>query len=480
MDKMTIKPSIGKYTIYASEYCRLDSDVITGGGTDDTDALQAILDMAPVWGRLRVILDGAALVRGIKIHSNTTLECQDKSCGLYLADDSDCAIVINANPTYGEIINKNITLLGGTYNHNCLHQKHHIDCDDPKFKSNNPDPDADSHWTVAVEVIGVENLNVRDLTVRDQRTFAFTVGNFKHVNIENTYIELENEIIFGNQDGFHFWGPGQFLTMKNVGGKTEDDFMNIGPDERDGVSSITDVLIDGVMLDGAWQAVRLLSRGSGLLDRVTVKNVTGTYRCYGFYINPWFVEDTLGNFGHITFENINLKALDNPFDGIENTNEPFLFYIGGDIKSLTFKDIKWNGAYDSRNIFKIGYPYHDERLPLKEKKPCIDFMLIDGLQIFEDADDGMLCDGDYEYILARGTIRHLAVRDADIFRNGNVGHKCTLIKTTPDCEIGRLSLSRIYAENLDCMTDNSEGRINNITTDEIYADGCVMLKKEIG
>ena len=30
---MQIKPSIGNYTVYASDYCKLDSHVIRGGGT---------------------------------------------------------------------------------------------------------------------------------------------------------------------------------------------------------------------------------------------------------------------------------------------------------------------------------------------------------------------------------------------------------------------------------------------------------------
>lgn len=39
-------------TVYASEYAHLDSDVYTGGGTDDTGALQALLDKAVEWGEL--------------------------------------------------------------------------------------------------------------------------------------------------------------------------------------------------------------------------------------------------------------------------------------------------------------------------------------------------------------------------------------------------------------------------------------------
>ena len=41
---MQIKPSIGKYIVYASDYCLLDSHVMDGGGTNETAKIQAILD----------------------------------------------------------------------------------------------------------------------------------------------------------------------------------------------------------------------------------------------------------------------------------------------------------------------------------------------------------------------------------------------------------------------------------------------------
>ena len=41
---MEIKASLGKYTVYASDYCKLDSNVLLGGGTNETEILQAILN----------------------------------------------------------------------------------------------------------------------------------------------------------------------------------------------------------------------------------------------------------------------------------------------------------------------------------------------------------------------------------------------------------------------------------------------------
>ncbi len=468
-----------KTTIYASDYLKLDSDVYTGGGTDETELLQSLLDKAAEWGQLRLVMDGAALVSGLKVHSNTTIECMNKGCGFYLKDNSDCAIVTNYNPCYDEIRTRNITLIGGTYNHNCMHQEHHTycydtnlaSCDNNKVESNGSEEERKPmrKLTVAIDFYGIENLNVRDVTIRDQRTYAFTVGNFRHVNVENTYVELVNEIPEGNQDGFHFWGPGQFLTMRNIGGKTEDDFMNIGPDERDGVSSITDVLIDGVFLDHAWQGIRLLSRGTGLLDRVTIRNVTGTYNAYGFYINPWFVDETMGNFGNITFENIDLrpeKEILIPNYYIKS-NPAFLFSIGGDFESLTFRNISWYHSEDNRNIFQIGCPFHIPMLAFKDRKPRIKNMLIDGLKIIEDES----YNNETMYMFARGIIDRLTIRDLDVVRPEKDKESGRLLKVCPDAEIGKITLDRADIENLKDVIDVTEGSVDKVILSNVLVSG---------
>lgn len=451
-------------TIYASDYAKLDSNVYTGGGTDDTEVLQSLLDKALEWGRLKLVLDGAALVRGLKVHSNTTIECMNKGCGLYLADGANVSVLTNSNHSYEDRKTHNISLLGGTYNHNCLHQEHDVPADVPFVEGE----EVSRRWVLAMEFVGVENLTVRDVTIRDQRTFAFTVGNFRHVNIENTFFELDHEIPMGNQDGFHFWGPGQFLTMRNIGGKTEDDFMNIGPDERDCVSSITDVLIDGVFLDSAWQGIRLLSRGTGLLDRVTIKNVTGTYSCYGFYINPWMVDKTMGNFGNILFENIDLRPEKSQVaPEYEKTHPTFLFSIGGDIESLAFKNVSWYKSGDKRHIFQLGCPFHLPFLPFEDKKPRIKNLLIDGLKIIED--EG--CDNNTEYMMARGIIDRMALRDIDIVRPECDKESGVLLRTWDDAEIGKITLDRADIENLDTVFDFTEGKVKKVILNNVLTEG---------
>jgi len=105
-------------TIIASEIAVLDSNVHTGGGTDATLPLQAALDEAISVNGVHLIVDGAALVKGLKVHSNTVIECVHDDCGFFLADHTNRPILTNADWALTGKGNKNITILGGTCNHN--------------------------------------------------------------------------------------------------------------------------------------------------------------------------------------------------------------------------------------------------------------------------------------------------------------------------------------------------------------------------
>lgn len=425
-------------TVYASTVAHLDSNVITGGGTDDTAALQAVLDTARLTGGIRLIMDGAALVSGLRLHSGTTIECLNADCGFFQIPQSNCAIVTNADWDRQALRTRNITLIGGTYNQNCLHQEHHTALP-PKDSVSET---VGAHWTFGLEFYGVENLVLRDLRIVDFRTFAVTIGCFRNVTIEKVWLDLPNRMHAQNQDGFHFWGPGQFLTVRDVGGKVGDDFMNIGPDEEDLQSSITDVLVDGVFLDDADQAIRLLSRGSGLLDRCTIRNVQGTYRSYGFYINSWFPGDTAGNFGDIFLENIHLTHTAPNYD----YRPPVLFSVGGDIRCLTLKNIRHEYPVDPRAIGEFGLPFYattpdtiGNYVYPAGHAPILHTLIIDGLTLLEREDSIGL-----EAFQVFGPIGNLILKNVVALTDPDVEPTGCLLSLKSTGEIGNLVLSDIF------------------------------------
>lgn len=377
--------------VYASQTgAKLDSNVLTGGGTDDTTALQAALDQAPKLGHLRLVMDGAALVRGLTIHSNTTLECPNPACGFFLADGANRSILRNAHPSAGAILDRNITLQGGTYNHNRRKQVHHT---------------PDGQWVYGLEFLGIEQLTLRDVIVRDQRTFAVVVSNFKRVYMEHINILLEDRVLDQNEDGLHFFGPGQFLTLRDIQGSSCDDFIALNADDaavrdKDGqwvnaggthsvisYGPITDVLIDGVQVDEATHVIRLLSRVSRI-DRVIIRNVTGKYRHFGIHMNPWHMEG--GNVGSVVFDTIDLRPVE--------SSDPcfFLFSIGGKHEAITIRNLRWQ-TRDTRRMIWV------------EPGASVGALTLDGADIVSERPLEQM-----RYIVVDGQIERLRLRNVQV------------------------------------------------------------------
>ncbi|MCE5322646.1 hypothetical protein LLG46_04925 [bacterium] len=460
MNQITASRDNGRYVVYASSYAKLNSNVIDGGGTDDTEALQAILDKALEWGGLHLIMDGAALVRGLSVHSNTTIECETRDCGFFLASGSNRSLIQNVNLDKKVRHDKNITLSGGTYNHNCAGQLHHVI----------PEPDStiykDEKWIITMEFYGVEHLTMRDVTIRNQRTFAMLIANWRHVTMENITIDLPDIMHGENQDGIHFWGPGQFLSMRNITGCSGDDFIALAPDEHDSVSDITDVVIDGVYLDNADQGIRLLSRDKGRLDRVIIRNVTGTFKSFGFFINPWF-PGASGNFGCITIENVDLRQTKHKY----NHTNPFLFRLGGNIEALTLKNINHHNPNEPLCLIEAGIPYYTPVDDPRSEHSHIGTLTIDGLHI----DESEVHSTEISHIKLGCRVDNLIIRDTDI-RQNQPAHGGCLVETTKQAEIGLLHVSSLTAAGLNTLIHHPEGSIGALCLNDIL---CTQMEKPL-
>ncbi len=439
--------------IYASQTdAKLDSNVLTGGGTDDTLALQKVLDLSLEYGGIHLVVDGAALITGLIVHSNTTIECLNKACGFYLADDSNCPLIINANPSAQEIIDRNVTLIGGTYNHNCLHQAHHL-------------PE-DVHYSqadllvVALSFLGVENLLVRDVTIRNQRTFAFLITNWQKVTMENICLELPDFIHGGNQDGIHILGPGRFLILKNIQGSTGDDFIAINADEEflgeknffhpcASIGPITDVVVDTILVNDAAQILRVLSRKS-MVDRIIVRNVSGNYRSFGFYLSAWdyLSKGYAGNFGSLLFENINVRQTKADY----TYTEPFLFRISGNHRCLILKNIYYLDPADDRYLIHVEGESDIKDIGTTPAE--VDSLLIDGLHI----DDNSKTPQSRPYLMVKGHVRHMIVRNTEIF---NREFKKTIFLATEGeyARIDQLFLYNVALENIGQLINDQEEKI---------------------
>ena len=439
--------------IYASQTgAHLDSHVLTGGGTDDTAVLQKTLDLAKEYGGLHLIMDGAALTTGLVVHAHTTIECLNKGCGFFLADHSNRSLITNAHPSSEKIIDHDIALLGGTYNHNCLRQAHHL----PEGVHYSQ---GDS-FVVAISFFGIENLLVRDVTVRNQRTFAFLIANWQKVTVENISLELPDLIPGGNQDGIHILGPGRFLLIKNVQGRTGDDLIAINADEEftdeknffhpcASTGPITDVVVDTVMVDDASQILRVLSR-KNLVDRVTVRNVTGSYRSFGFYLSAWdyHKKGHPGNFGSLVFENIDVRQTKPDY----TYTEPFLFRISGRHRSLMIKNIRYFDPSDDRYIVHVEG--ESDIVDIGTTPAEIGSLLIDGLHV----QDAGRTPQSRPYLMVRGRVKRMTVRNSEVFHDDD--KKNVLLATDGEfAGIDRLVLNGVMTTKSTILIEDREGKI---------------------
>ena len=407
-------PSAALRIVIASEAgAKLDSDVNKGGGTDDTALIQSILDRAPKLGSLKLVVDGAILVKGLKVHSNTTIECLTSDCGFFLADHVDQPIIRNADPSLTERKNHNIAFHGGTYNGNGAKQAHDV---------------PGRGWMTGFALFGVEQVTFRDVTIKNATTFAVHMTNWERAVFEN--IDLDNytkEPKRQHQCGVQVSGPGRFLSMRNIRGETQDDFIALNAD--DGHSDwnqagefvrndsfgpyasfgpITDVDIDGVFINGAENAIRILSRQSRV-DRVSIRNVQGTFGRNGFFLQPHWRAG--GNYGRITFENIDLRPFKADYGII-----PFVFFLAGHFEHLTLRNIQSHLPVDSRPVIWV-MPH-----------AVIDVLSVEGMQIYQNDPHSAKA----PVIQVDGQIDLLAVRDVTLYRAKEVPIDGALIQTNPD------------------------------------------------
>jgi polygalacturonase len=333
--------------IYASQAgAMLDSDVQKGGGHDDTAALQAALDQA-LQGPLELVMDGAALVSGLTVHSHTTIRCLSASCGFFLKTQANRPILTNPHRTAdpGAIVDEDIRLLGGTFNGNGLPDEKG-DLNGHQLKSTR-----EYSFTVALGFYGISDFTAAGITILHPRNYALHLANWRHVVLENDRVDVG--VSDGiNYDGIHFNGPGHDATVRNLNVHSWDDALAFNADDQRtendpggpsmsalsyGVpwimnGPISDVVIDGLYLEHSLFGLRILSSASRV-DRIAVRNIHGDARGWAITIDNFFgnFRNGPGNMGGITIENVDVHS---EKGGAGRTNQ--YINIGCAIESLAW------------------------------------------------------------------------------------------------------------------------------------------------
>ncbi len=340
--------SISANVIYASKAgAVLNSSVWSGGGTDDSVALQAMLNRARSVSSLEVVIDGPALIStNLVIYSNTKLRFTPNA-GLFMAAHKNCWLI--GNPQNTNYATTNIVIEGGVLNANGTAQNEYIN---NGFRLSGQ-PGVDGVWFG-----GVDNIILRDVMIVSAKAYTFHFTDSRNISVFNCASYYTNGVaatntFYGN-DGVHFNGNITNVKVRDFWAhQNDDDVFALMTDETDQTlpiqdsrwttnsGSMSNIVIENVFLDGCKNVGKIQSYGStnAFARDVTIRNVHGSATHQGFLVFPFSVAIPAENF-----------ALDG-YDVVMGGNADPLSYpmlkldgMGGKIASIRNVRISDNGA----------------------------------------------------------------------------------------------------------------------------------------
>ena len=369
----------------------LPTGIVGDGVNDDTDGIQALLDMRSTLVYLPPPPRHYLISKPLLIHSHQTLQL-DRFTLIRLKDDSDCLMITNDDHQHG---NENISLVGGIWD---MHNEGQALTDYQKTRNWKGEYDPTRYLGMLMRFNRVRNLVLRSLTLKDPVMFSVQLGNIDQFTIED--ITFDHNFKRTNMDGIHMHGNSRFGRISNLKGATNDDMVALNADDG-GIfemarGPIEDVSVDELWAKDGYTAVRLLSAGSPI-RRIQITNIFGTYR----YNVVSFTNHRVHPGSSSTFEDISLRGLfcsksgmDMNFDAAQPGGaELSLIWIASPalVSGLTISDIhRSESLYPATNI-------------LIESGAIVKSLQISQVSILNNTP------GPLDLIVNHGTIEHLSL-----------------------------------------------------------------------
>lgn len=344
--------NLGSKTYYAREHGAILDGSKTGGtgsSTNDTTAIQDILDLASTGQPITLIVDGGiASVNQIKVYSYTTIKCTAGG-GFALRDGTNKTLLINANRTTGTIVDTNIVIEGCYFNFNSTNQT-----GIGLFNTQQ----ADGTLIGGIQLYGIKDSKLKSLSCYHSKTICFHFANSINTTVDDLTFDNNVSGQF-QQGGLQYSGANSNGIATNLKGTTQDDFLAYNPDDADWINGsftglgpyidngdITDMVASNLEVNNVYEAIRYFNSTSRL-DRINVSNVTGTVFQNLFSNDP--LNLTPGNVGTFTISNVKISTTPQVYPGVGA-----IFDIHGRAENLIFNNIEVESINDSRSLIKIA------------------------------------------------------------------------------------------------------------------------------
>jgi hypothetical protein len=330
----------------------------TSFGTDQTAAIQAILNTASVTNPLTILWDAKISCTGLRIKSYTTINALP-GCGAILRDNSDNWLLSNYNwkANSNVFVDSNIVINGGIWNGDGYRGG-------VAKQANNTT--AKGQITVT-NFFGVKNLWFTNSTFLNSSTWCCCF-----LTIENLYIQ--NCIINDGtgqkyQDGFNFQGYLKHIRVKDCVITCGDDRLVLCPNSTGGVNGIidhtaytgvdgdeTDIIFSNISFLNDGKGIAIYSAGGNQVKDVVFENIFGTAQTFwGTIMN----QDMLAGYTlttgskvpiNIVFKNIDVDV--KSYTSYGATSYP-LFLVSCSAEDLIFQNIKRTDYTLSNETFGV-------------------------------------------------------------------------------------------------------------------------------
>ncbi len=383
-------------------------------GSDQTAAIQAILDAATDSLPLVVVWDVKVSVTGLNIKSNTRIIAIGEN-GAILRNNSDSWLLSSYNKNQSAIADSNISIIGGVWNGN-------------GFNSTYPSGaqtgvSLTTGFACVFYFAGAKNIDISDATVYNSRLFGMIFLYTEHVNIN--HITIDQGYCHLTQDGIDVLAYCKDFTVKNSSIRAGDDRFAFGSNPAIGNGLYGDrsyytnlggdqvgIRIENINFNGPGKGFRFNSSANKIQD-VSISNI------YGEFFGSYFVAENLDLFGtptygnytyssgpgdlrNFTLENIDLRHMN---DSVSETDGRI--NIACNIDNFNLRNI-------TRNDFNYNYPTIAVHKPGTVSPVVVKNINLDTYYSYEDSTTDVT--SKHIYIRDSATVTNLNIRGAYVKR----------------------------------------------------------------
>lgn len=445
-------------------------------GTDQTDAIQTILNTASAANPLNLVWDVKISCSGLKIKSHTTIIALP-GCGAILRDSVDNWLLSNYNWTANSnaIADSFITINGGTWNANGWRRG-------LQKQANN------THEKGQITLInfwGTKNVILKNATFLNASTYCLAFMTSKNIYIDNCIIN--DGVGNYNQDGIDFVGYAENINITNCSISNGDDKIAFIPNATGGTYTAgngivadhsvytgvdgdqSNINIHNIKFFGYGKGFAFYLQGGNKISDVYISNISGTCQSTWFDMTNYLTGYTITSGTQIA-HNFHISNVDVQVASYVGygANPRANMLIQASIDRLDLKNITRSNWSQNAETINISTPTGSPRAV------TIGNLTIDGYQSLRSGASGNVAS---HIILGNATINtfNLINSTIDFYDYANSINRA-LLETSSSTVINNLFMSNDRVNNFDNVVINA-GTIGKLLVNGLIHTGADLTNE---